>query len=191
MIIRILAFVGGVGGATVLSQYPEFAQQYTQRLAGQVEALGAVVADFDASAARSELSRAGALAQMTGTAFLEDRRADMLRTIGRYESLAAHHVALAEATPMQRLLMPHRLGDAEVLAGTWTDFVPAVPLTAAGGVAAAAGFLGGWGAAGLVSPLFLWPFRRRYPEPMFRRVEPPIRGEGRREPPLTGAHPGE
>ena len=49
---KILAVAGGLAGAAGLSQYPEFSQQYTQRLAGQVDALGLVVADFEASALR-------------------------------------------------------------------------------------------------------------------------------------------
>jgi len=100
---------------------------------------------------------------------------------------------------MQRLLMPHRLGDAEVFRGTWSDFVPAVPLSAAGAVAAAAGFVGGWAVIGLVGGLLLWPVRRRRQAPAPGparpsapvtapvRPEPPLRGPARREPPLTRA----
>jgi len=38
-----------------------------------------VAADFDASAARAGLTREQALAQIAGTDFLEDRRAEMTR----------------------------------------------------------------------------------------------------------------
>ncbi|MBU0778826.1 MAG: DUF2937 family protein, partial [Alphaproteobacteria bacterium] len=34
--IRALALIGGLAGGAALSQYPEFSQQYLQRLAGQV-----------------------------------------------------------------------------------------------------------------------------------------------------------
>ena len=47
MITRTLVLAGGVAGAAILSQFPEYAQQYTQRLGGAVDALGQVVADFD------------------------------------------------------------------------------------------------------------------------------------------------
>ena len=49
-IAKALCLAGAFVGGGSLSQYPEFAQQYTQRLAGQVDALGQVVADFDRSA---------------------------------------------------------------------------------------------------------------------------------------------
>ena len=50
--LKFLAIAGGLAGAAGLSQYPEFSQQYTQRLGGQVDALSEVVADFEASAMR-------------------------------------------------------------------------------------------------------------------------------------------
>ena len=144
MITRALALAGGVAGAAALSQYPEFSQQYVQRLAGQVEALTLVAADFDASAARSGLTRQAALEQMGGTAFLEDRRADMERSFLRLERLSADQAMLATASPVERIFMPQRLRDTDLLAGTWADFKPAVPLTTAGAVAAGLGFGLGW-----------------------------------------------
>ncbi|SLN47458.1 DUF2937 family protein [Roseisalinus antarcticus] len=162
MIIRMLAMAGGLAGAAGLSQYPEFAQQYTQRLAGQVTALETVVADFDATAGRSGLSRDAALAQMTGTPFLDDRRTDMTRTIGRYESLGRSQRMLETATPLERLLLPHRMSDPETFAGTWSDFIPALPLSVPGAVAASAGYLGGWLAVGGLLWLIAWPFRRLF-----------------------------
>jgi hypothetical protein len=90
MIIRAAALAGGLAGAAGLSQYPAFTQQYTQHLAGRIEALSVVTADFDASAARAGLTRDEALAQMTGTDFLEDRRADMTRAFARLDRLTAH-----------------------------------------------------------------------------------------------------
>ncbi|ROT96292.1 DUF2937 family protein [Histidinibacterium lentulum] len=174
MILRLLAMTGGLAGAAGLSQYPEFAQQYTQRLAGQVDALGAVVSDFDATAARSGLTREAALAQMTGTAFLEDRQADMGRAIRRHGTLSEALEQLEAASPMERLVMPHRMADPETFAGTWSAYVPAVPLSAPGAVSAAAGYAGGWAIAGLLGWLLAAPFRRR------RHV-----GGPRTEPPVT------
>lgn len=171
MIIRMLAMAGGIAGAATLSQYPEFAQQYTQRLSGQLDALGVVVADFDATAARSGLSRDAALAQMTGTPFLDDRRADMTRAIRRYEDLTRSHTMLVTASPMERLLLPHRMADAELFQGTWEDFVPAMPLSAPGAVAATAGYVGGWSAVALALSLLAWPFRRARRTGRRREVE--------------------
>jgi hypothetical protein len=176
MFLRIMAMAGGLAGAAGLSQYPEFAQQYTQRLAGQVDALAGVVADFDATAARSGLTREAALAQMTGTPFLENRQADMGRTIRRHAALEQALDQLEAATPMQRLALPHRMADPETFAGTWSGYVPAIPLSGAGAVSAAAGYAGGWALVGLV----LW-----LPAAMLRRRRAP--GGPRAEPPLTRA----
>lgn len=161
MIGRVLTLAGGLAGAAALSQFPEFSQQYLQRLAGQVDALTVVVRDFDASAQKNGLSREEALAELQGTAFLDDRRQDLRRTFLRHARLSDNLVALREAGPLERLLMPQRLGDAETLAATWGDFRPAVPVTLDGLAAAGIGFLGGGLALSGLFSLLLWPFRRR------------------------------
>ncbi|MEC7965452.1 MAG: DUF2937 family protein, partial [Pseudomonadota bacterium] len=55
MIVRTLTLIAGLSGAAVTAQFPEFSQQYAQRLGGAVDELTAVVADFDASAQASGL----------------------------------------------------------------------------------------------------------------------------------------
>ncbi len=158
---RILAVIGGVSGAAGLSQFPEFSQQYLQRLAGKVDALSAVVADFDASAARSELTRDAALLQLTGTTFLTDRQSDMRRTIASHDRLSADLNTLRAATPLARLTMPQRLGDPEILVAAWSDFRPAIPATLDGAVSAGVGYVAGWGLMAGLWALLRWPFRRR------------------------------
>ncbi|WP_226341123.1 DUF2937 family protein [Gemmobacter serpentinus] len=158
--LRILALAGGIAGGASLSQFPEFSQQYLQRLAGQVDSLALVVADFDRSATRNLLTRDEALAQMTGTAFLDDRRADLTATFARFARLEGNLADLRAASPLQRMTMPHKLGDAETLAATWADFRPAVPVTFDGLISAGIGFLGGWLVASGLLSLLAWPFRR-------------------------------
>ena len=148
MIGRVLALAGGVSGAVGLAQFPEFSQQYLQRLAGQVDALTVVVRDFDATAQRNGLTREDALGQMTGNAFLDDRQKDLRRTFLRHARLSDNLVALREAGPLERMLMPQRLGDGETLAATWSDFRPAAPVTPEGLAAAGVGFVRGWGGVG-------------------------------------------
>ena len=168
MIGKILALAGGVSGAAAFSQYPEFSQQYIQRLAGQVDALHSVVADFDRSAAASGLTRDAALEELQGTAFLNARRTDMQKTFLRHEALARNLTFLRLASPVERIAMPHRLADAETLNATWADFRPALPLSVEGAVAGGLGFLGGWLAVAGVLWLLLWPFRRQ----LARRNQP-------------------
>ncbi len=161
MIGRVLTLAGGLAGAVGLSQFPEFSQQYLQRLAGQVDALTVVVRDFDATAQRNGLTREDALAEMTGTAFLDDRQKDLRRTFLRHARLSDNLVALREAGPLARMLMPQRLGDGETLAATWGDFRPAAPVTPEGLAAAGIGFLGGWGVIAGALALLARLFRRR------------------------------
>ncbi|MFZ1727852.1 MAG: DUF2937 family protein [Albidovulum sp.] len=161
MVVRILSLAGGIAGAAALSQFPEFSQQYLQRLAGQVDALAIVTTDFDASAQKADMTREAALAAMSGTEFLGYRQEDMRRAFVRFASLSSDLTMLREAGPVERIGMPQRFADRETLAATWADFQPAMPVTTAGITTAGVGFLGGWaGLAGVFSVL-LSPFRRR------------------------------
>ncbi|WP_417249961.1 DUF2937 family protein [Celeribacter sp.] len=160
MIVKTLTLVGGLLGAATVSQYPEFTQQYLQRLGGQVEALDTVIADFDRSAERAEMTREEALASLGGSVFLENRRSDMRRTIARHEKLTEDLAELRAASPMERLTMPHRVADTETARATWDDFVPAMPISVEGGISALAGFLGGYGVVAALLHFLTWPFRR-------------------------------
>ena len=141
---RILAILGGVSGAVALSQFPEFSQQYLQRLAGKVDALTALAVQFDATASANDLTREAALRAMTGSAVLDDQQADMRATLALQGVLADNLAALRAAGPLERLTMPQRLGDLDTLRATWADFRPALPATAEGAISAGLGYVGGW-----------------------------------------------
>lgn len=157
---RTLMFAGGIAGAVALSQFPEFSQQYLQRLAGQVDALTAVVADFDSTAARSGLNRDEALDQLQGTPFLEGRQADMTRSFARHARMTQDLALLRAMGPLERLALPHRMSDVATLQATWADFRPAVPVTVEGLACAGIGFAGGMAVLWALLSLLAWPFRR-------------------------------
>lgn len=159
---RMIAILGGVSGAVALSQFPEFSQQYLQRLAGKVDALTAVTADFDATAQKNSLTREAALSQLTGTPFNLDHQADLRGTFARAQTLSANLAELRAATPLARLTMPQKLGDTETLQATWADFKPAIPTTPDGAMTAGIGYFGGWAVLQLIGKLLSWPFRRRH-----------------------------
>ncbi|WP_299879868.1 DUF2937 family protein [uncultured Sulfitobacter sp.] len=161
MILRALTLAGGLMGAAASSQFPEYSQQYTQRLGGAVDALAEVVADFDASAATVGLSRDEALAQMTGTAFLDRRRIDMQTTFARHARLQDDLVTIQNAGPFMRAYHASRLTDGQIAQAAFAAYQPALPLNFAGVTFAGAGFVAGAGALGLVLRLLSWPFRRR------------------------------
>ncbi len=175
--IRALCFAGALGGAVSLSQFPEFSQQYLQRLAGQVDALTLVVKEFDASALAEGLGREEALEQIAGSAFEERHQADMRAMFARHARLSDNLLALRDASPLSRLTLVHRMADGDTLAAVWADFTPAVPVSVAGAAAAGTGFLGGWAAMAAVLAALTAPLRRARrsrPVPTARR-EPIVR----------------
>ncbi len=177
--IKILTLCCGVAGALAASQYPAFTQQYIQRLGGQVDALTKVVLDFDRSAVEAGLGREEALTQMTGTQFLEARQTDMRGTFARHIALTDHLAVLRDATPLARMVMPHRIADTETFAATWDDFSPAIPVTRAGAISTGLGGFLGY----VLAHTLLSPFGR-----LFRRRPKPA-GLARNEPNIVRPHP--
>lgn len=140
--------------AACLSQFPAFSDQYVQRLGGQVDALTKVAAEFDASAERADMTRAEALADLSGSRFRDLHQTDMRRAFARLEHARNDLEMLRLANPLERMALPHRLRDTETLQATWGDFQPAIPVTIAGLWAAGIGFLIGWIVTGLLGRLF-------------------------------------
>ena len=145
MIIRAIAIVAGLAGAAGLSQFPAYSQQYTQRLAGAVEELSAVVARFDADAAGLGLSRAQALEDLRqGSRMAKARALSMQQVLARHARLSADLSALREAGFLSRLAQIQRFSDLDLAREAWGDFRPALPLSRAGLSLAAAGFVAGY-----------------------------------------------
>ena len=139
--IKALAFIGGLCGATGLSQFPEFSQQYLQRLGGAVDGLRPSVVQFDRDAANAGVTRTEALRKYQGAGgFLAEQGAAKAEEIGRFEALDADYRALKEAAPLQRLAQVYRLTDPTLIRSTWSDFRPAVPVTIDGFICAAIGY---------------------------------------------------
>ena len=159
--IRLAALAGGLAAGIALSQFPEFSQQYLQRLGGQVDALAAVTTSFDASAAKAGVTREAALGSMQGNEFLGFHQTDMRATFSRFDRLSSDLKMLREAGPVERMFLPQRFDDAELLSATWGDFQPAVPAATAGLTTGAVGFALGWAAVGGLLSLVARPFRRR------------------------------
>ncbi len=151
---------GGIAGAVVFSQLPEFSQQYLQRLAGAVDELRLVTAAFDLTAQAAGLSREEALAQIGGSQFAEDLRGNISSNISRFERLQADYQALAGVDPLSRLARFWHFRDVDLARRTWEDFRPAVPVTADGAIFAGIGFAAGWLSVFGLLALLARPFRR-------------------------------
>ena len=154
-IILLLASACGVA----LSQFPEFAQQYRQRVGGAVDELAKVVIQFDASAKDAGLEREAALERYAEAQddFLKQQGGDMRNVITRYDYLTEHLASLTDAAQFERLWVFAKGRDIELTKATLGAFEPAVPATPEGLMHGGAGLLGGWA---LLS-LLLSPFGRR------------------------------
>lgn len=162
MLARMVVLAGGVSGAMALSQFPEFSQQYTQRLGGAVDELSGFVADFDADAAEVGLAREAALQQLAQGSALGAARADTMRaTIHRYERLRDAQLALESAGPVQRILHARQFNDAEIAKEAWADFQPALPFTVEGLVFAGVGGVLGAAILRVLLGSLGWVFGRR------------------------------
>jgi hypothetical protein len=144
MLLRAVTLAGGLAGAAGFSQFPEFSQQYVQRLGGAVDELHRVEAGFDADAAALNLTRAQALDDLAQGGAMGARRADTMQGVfARHARLAADLAALESAGPFTRVYYAAHLSDAEIAARAWAAYKPAVPVTFEGAVFGGVGFLGG------------------------------------------------
>lgn len=131
LVILIIASFG-----VLFSQAPEFAQQYRQRLAGAIDELTTIIQVFDEQANHAGLDRQTALNvyAMSQESFLRQQGDGMRRSFARYQAFSEQLEDLSAASPILRPLMIIRQADQRLLANVWRDFVPALPISIAGGV---------------------------------------------------------
>ncbi|MEM6381216.1 MAG: DUF2937 family protein [Pseudomonadota bacterium] len=146
MIRKLFIMIVALAGAGTMSQAPEFAQQYRQALSGAVAELEQVANDFDAASARAGLTREQALAhyQLPDNSFLSDRGRQIASTLERYQALVSQQRAFEDAGSLERVWLVASSPDVALVRGVQTRFEPAVPLTVAGLIMVAIGFLLGW-----------------------------------------------
>jgi hypothetical protein len=160
---RAIASVGGLALALILSQFPEYAQQYTQRLGGAVDELRVITADFDRAASAGGLDRAQALARYNASNddFLAGRGESMTATFQRFEQLSAALTQIQGAGPVERFQSLPAYLDTDIGRRTLESYKPAVPATIEGILYAGAGFIFGYLIVSGVWRFCALPFRRR------------------------------
>lgn len=181
--IRILCLMAGLFGAGSLSQFPEFSQQYLQRLGGHVDELSRDLKQLDAMALDLRMGREDRLEQMENTPSFAVEATYWRNKIARHARLSGNLRVLQNATPMARLTMPLRFADKDIARAVWEDFTPAVPITTAGAVSASMGFFVGWGALAMLLAFVAAPFRS------FRRKTKKGQPYGRRDPMIAKPSP--
>ncbi|SNS04150.1 DUF2937 family protein [Antarctobacter heliothermus] len=146
MFLRLLTLVGGLTGAVGLSQFPEFSQQYMQRLGGAVDELERQVTRYEADAAQVGMPLDAYLVALGDEGEMARTQAgNMTSDIARYHRLAAALDTLEGAGPFMRARLAFdMMPDSEVAARALEVYKPAMPVTFEGAVFAGAGFLSGW-----------------------------------------------
>lgn len=160
---RMIAGIGGLGLALVLSQFPEYAQQYTQRLGGAVDELRVITEDFDRAAAEGGLDRATALGryEASNDDFLAGRGTSMTSTFQRYDQLSATLARIQNADAIERLQSLPAYLDTDIGRRTLESYKPAVPVTMEGILYAGGGFILGYLVLSGIWRFVTLPFRRQ------------------------------
>ncbi|SLN64330.1 hypothetical protein PEL8287_03538 [Roseovarius litorisediminis] len=165
MFIKVLALAGGLAGAAGLSQFPEYSQQYMQRLSGAVDELSHVVARFDADAESLGLSRDTAMEDLRqGGKMAQAQALSMGYVLERYDRLTNDLEVLKGSAMADKVLNFWRFTDSGVARQALSDFQPAVPLTPQGLGLAAVGYLTGYGVLSILLGGLARLFRRRRAE---------------------------
>jgi hypothetical protein len=150
---RLIAGTGGLALAVVLSQFPEYAQQYTQRLGGAVDELRVITEEFDRAAAEGGLDRQTALQRYNAS------NDDFLA--GRGSSMSSTTLADIEgAGPVERLQSLPAYLDTDIGRRTLEAYRPAVPVTMEGILYAGGGFILGYLVLSGLVRFAAMPFRR-------------------------------
>lgn len=163
MVRRLIAGAGGILLAAVLGQFPEYAQQYTQRLGGAVDELRIITAEFDRAAQAGGLDRQAALARygLADDGFLAEQGQSMTRTFARYEELSRTLARIEGAGPVERFQALPAFLDTDIGRRTLEHYQPAMPVTMEGILYAGSGFILGYLALSGLIRFCALPFRRR------------------------------
>ncbi|MCT4555605.1 MAG: DUF2937 family protein [Pelagimonas sp.] len=143
--LRILTLMAGLSGAFGAAQFPEYSQQYLQRLGGAVDELARQVDRHEREAAALGVSLDQMLVQLSAEGPLAERQAEHIRTdLIRHARLSADLQALQGAGPFMRVRLATHLGDSDVARRALGDYKPALPASFEGAIFATSGFVLGW-----------------------------------------------
>lgn len=140
---RLLDRILCVLGAVAFSQFPEFVQQYLQRLEGHLDEARLQLANFSRVAQQAGMSLADFEASLRHSAQASSAAmADAIASLSdRVEALASADSALRSCSALTRPFVFLAHLDPGIARATWGIFRPAVPTTAEGLAYAVAGMV--------------------------------------------------
>ncbi len=155
---NLIPLFAGLTLAGGLSQFPEFSQQYTQRVGGAYVELRAVADGFrnDAAASGKTVDQAVDEYFAADSQFFHDRGAAIQSILTREGYLKQHYDALIQGSGFDQLIEFATERDIELARDTLGIYKPALPLTLVGAAHAGLGFL-----VGFLALRFPLLFRRR------------------------------
>lgn len=144
--LRAVHFIFALLCAAAMSQFPAFHQQYLQRVGGALDELNRQIDDLDQRAAAQNMDRFDYIRhfQSNDDAIIQTEGDAMLAMIARRERMTDALGRLRNATWYTMLVEVAFHLEPDIAASTAKDFVPAVPLSVAGGAHGFLGFLFGW-----------------------------------------------
>ena len=159
MILRRLALFFALLIGFAMTQIPEFAEQYRQRLGGAIDELSAVVARFDSDSQQQGLTEQGGIERLQSNPdpFVKGRGTQMRDIVVRLQSLVETQKDMKDAGPIGRLTTLATRYDSMVAHRALQSFQPAVPASGEALVLGVIGFVFGGGLIHLLGR----PFRRR------------------------------
>ena len=143
MFARLFNGLAAIAGAATSAQFPEFVQQYLQRLGGRLDQthddLQRLLADAQALGRTLEAYLDELMA--SGSEVARQTAARELERLEQAERLERAYYALRDALPLERPLAFVEHFDAQIAQDTLAAFKPAMPINAEGFVYAGIGML--------------------------------------------------
>lgn len=143
MLARLFNGLAAIAGAATSAQFPEFVQQYLQRLGGRLDQthddLQRLLGDAQALGRSLEAYLDELLA--SGSEVARQTAARELERLEQAERLERAYYALRDALPLERPLAFAEHFDAQIAQDTLAAFKPAMPVNAEGFVYAGVGML--------------------------------------------------
>lgn len=144
--LRIILIVFALVCAGAMSQFPEFFQQYKQRMGGALDEVNRQVEALDARAAEINLDRFDYIRRfLNSTDSVIQGEGDAMVAVLVRQTRYAKILARFEAAPwyMQAAELVFHF-ETDIAENALKEFVPAVPLSLSGGAHALFGFLFGY-----------------------------------------------